>query len=279
MYKSRHSHGASVMIDSMILSLAALAALLPAALLPYRRDNQRPDQLFWTTAAVAIAGPVVASVSQLQGSWQTGFSTNLWISVAATMTIFVVAAVLLRHAWRLAPLLLPYLLLLGVLATAWSRSPGQVGLTSPAAGWLAAHIVASVATYGLATLAAVAGVAVLLQERAMKRKRPTALTHKLPSVSDASILQVRLLGAAAVVLTFGIVTGVAEEYLTTGQLLAFNHKILLTFLTLAVIVVLLVLHQRTGLRGQRAARLILLAYLLLTLAYPGVKFVTDVLLA
>jgi ABC-type uncharacterized transport system permease subunit len=265
--------------DFVILSLSALAALVPAALISYRRDSERPDQLFWATAAVAVAGPVVASVSRLQGSWQTGFSTNLWISIAATLVIFVVAAMLLRQAWRLAPLLLPYLFLLGVLATAWSKAPGQAALGATANGWLAAHIVASVATYGLATLAAVAGVAVLLQERAMKRKRPTALTHKLPSVSDASALQVRLLGAAAIVLTVGIVTGVAEEYLTTGQLLAFNHKVLLTFLTLAVIAVLLVLHRRTGLRGQRAARLILLAYLLLTLAYPGVKFVTDVLLA
>jgi len=32
-------------------------------------------------------------------------------------------------------------------------------------------------------------------------------------------------------------------------------------------------------RGRQAARGILLAYLLLTLAYPGVKFVTDVLMS
>ena len=31
--------------------------------------------------------------------------------------------------------------------------------------------------------------------------------------------------------------------------------------------------------GRRAARYVLVAYLLLTLGYPGVKFVTDVLLA
>ena len=267
------------MVESVILSLSALVALVPAALVPFRRDIQRPDVLFWATAAVAVAGSVVASVSRLQGSWQPGFSTTLWISIAATMVLFVVAAMLLHQAVRLAPLLMPYLVLLGILATAWSNAPGQVILKAPADGWLVAHIAASVATYGLATLAAVAGVAVLLQERAMKRKHPTALTHKLPSVSDASALQVRLLGAAAVVLVIGIVTGIAEEYVTRGQLLAFNHKILLTFLTLAVVAILLVLHQRTGLRGQRAARLILLAYLLLTLAYPGVKFVTDVLLA
>lgn len=279
MYKIRFSRIHSVMVESVILSLSALAALVPAALVSFRRDPQRPDMLFWATAMVAIAGSVVASVSHLQGSWQTGFSATLWVSIAVTMTLFVFAAALLRQASRLAPLLVPYLLLLGVLATAWSNAPGQMGLTAPTDGWLVAHIVTSVAAYGLATLAAVAGGAVLLQERAMKRKRPTALTHKLPSVSDASALQVRLLGAATVVLAIGIVTGAAEEYMTTGQLLVFNHKILLTFLMLAVIAVLLLLHRRTGLRGQRAARLILLAYLLLTLAYPGVKFVTDVLLA
>ena len=263
----------------MILNLSALAALVPAILLAYRRGGEHPDPLFWAAAAVAIAGAVTASVDRLQGTWQSGFATSLWISIAATLIVFAIVAAVLRQAWRLAPLLLPYLLLLGVLATAWSKAPGHVAVGAAANGWLAAHIFASVATYGLASLAAVAGAAVLLQERAMKRKQPTGLTHKLPSVSDASALQVRLLGAAAIVLAVGILTGVAEEYLNTGRLLAFNHKVLLTFLSLAVIVVLLVLHRRTGLRGQRAARLILLAYLLLTLAYPGVKFVTDVLLA
>jgi ABC-type uncharacterized transport system permease subunit len=46
-----------------------------------------------------------------------------------------------------------------------------------------------------------------------------------------------------------------------------------------VLLVLLWAHHRTGMRGRRAARGVLLAWLLLTLAYPGVKFVTDVLLA
>jgi ABC-type uncharacterized transport system permease subunit len=59
----------------------------------------------------------------------------------------------------------------------------------------------------------------------------------------------------------------------------FSHKTLLTMLAFLLIAGLLVLHNRTGVRGRRAARLVLLAYLLLTLGYPGVKFVTDVLMA
>ncbi len=143
---------------------------------------------------------------------------------------------------------------------------------------MSVHIALSVATYGLCTLAAMAAAAAVLQERALKRKRPTALTRALPSVSDASVLEVRLLGVSEAVLALGIATGMARQFLSSGQLLVFDHKTLLAFLAFAVIAVLLVLHRRSGLRGLRAARLILLAYLLLTLAYPGVKFVTDVLI-
>src|SRR5438552_975627 len=47
----------------------------------------------------------------------------------------------------------------------------------------------------------------------------------------------------------------------------------------ALVIALLIAHQRFGLRGRRAARLVLVAYILLSLAYLGVKFVTDVLIA
>jgi ABC-type uncharacterized transport system permease subunit len=68
------------------------------------------------------------------------------------------------------------------------------------------------------------------------------------------------------------------EWLETRVLLRPDHKTILSLLTFAVIALLLVLHHRGGLSGRRAARYVLVAYLLLTLAYPGVKFVTDVLI-
>ncbi|MCH8810113.1 MAG: cytochrome c biogenesis protein CcsA [Proteobacteria bacterium] len=95
---------------------------------------------------------------------------------------------------------------------------------------------------------------------------------------DASFLEVRLLGVSEAVLALGIATGMARQFLSSGRLLVFDHKTLLAILAFALIAVLLILHQRSGLRGQNAARLILVAYLLLTLAYLGVKFVTDVLI-
>jgi ABC-type uncharacterized transport system permease subunit len=52
----------------------------------------------------------------------------------------------------------------------------------------------------------------------------------------------------------------------------------LSLTAFVVILGLLLAHHISGLRGRSAARFVLLAYLLMTLGYPGVKFVTDILL-
>jgi len=266
------------MANSLLLSLSTLAALVPATLLPYRHASQSRDLAFWAVVAVALVGPAAYALAQFAGGWRTNLATALWVSIAASMVLFIVLVLATKAAWRLMPLLLPYLLALGLLATIWGSVPAQHGLLGPPDAWLVVHIAVSIATYALCTLAAVAAAAVFLQERALKRKAPNALSRRLPAVADASRLQVRLLAVSEAVLVLGIVTGMAKQYLETGALLEFDHKTLLVLLAFAVIGGLLILHQRTGLRGQRAARLLLLGYLLLTLAYPGVKFVTDVLI-
>lgn len=265
------------MANNTVLSLTALLALVPASLLPYRRTAARPDLLFWALLAVAVAGPAVASLVQFAGSWQTGLAGALWISTTASAALFAVLAGLSRDAWRLAPLLLPYLCLLAALAVIWGRVPPQSEIAAAPGAWLAVHIVVSVATYALSTLAAVASCAVLVQERALKRKQPGPLSRNLPAIVDAERLELRLLMVAELVLGAGIVTGVALQYLASGEPLAFDHKTVLSLLAFAIIGALLVLQLKSGLRGRRAARLVLAAYLLLTLAYPGVKLVTDVL--
>jgi hypothetical protein len=251
------------MANNLVLGLTALLALLPASLLPYRRRGGGRDMVFWALLAVALAGPAVYSLVQLGGPWKTGLAMALWLSIAISLAIFAGLAALTREGWR---------------AVVWGQVPERHPLAAAPEAWLVVHILASLGTYGLATVAAVAGAAVFLQERALKRKQPTSLTGLLPSIAGGEALELRLLAAAELVLGLGIVTGMALQVLTTDRLLLFDHKTLLSLLAFAVIGALLILRHRSGLRGRRAARLVLLAYLLLTLAYPGVKFVTDVLL-
>lgn len=263
---------------NLVLGLSALVALIPASLMPLRRQPGR-DLVYWCLVAVAVVGPVLWTVLQLHGAWRTGFSMALWATIAVSMLIFAVLSALTRHVWRLTPLMLPYMLVLAVAATIWQHAPERPLTGAAPAGWLQVHILTSLATYGFFTIAAVAGLAVFLQERALKAKRPSRLTGHLPSVADGEALQVRLLVASEVILGLGLLSGMATEYLESGALIRFEHKTLLSSLAFLVIAALLAAHYRTGVRGRRAARLVLVAYLLLTLAYPGVKFVTDVIMA
>ncbi len=262
---------------TLLLSISALVALVPAAVLPYRRRPGR-DMLFWLLLAVAVAGPLLWVWVTFLPGWRTGLAAALWATVTATLVLFALAAVVTRDGWRLAALLLPYLFILGILATIWQDQPERPLETAAPAAWVQLHIVFSVITYAVLTLAAVAGLAGYLQDRALKTKRSNMLVGRMPSIADAEMLQVRLLGVCAAVMGLGLLSGMTIQYFNSGDLLIFDHKTLFSLATFAVIVGLLAAHWRSGVRGRRAARMVLLAYLLLTLAYPGVKFVNDVLI-
>ena len=265
------------MENATLYSLSTLLSLVPAACVAFRRRPAR-DTVFWLVSAVAVAGPLAWSIVLLSGAWRTGLSTSLWVTIAAVMVLYGVLAAMTREVWRLAPLLLPYLILLGVVAAIWGQAPERPLAAQAPLAWIEAHILFSVLTYGVLTLAAVAGVAVFLQERAMKNRRPTRVTALLPSVAAAENMQVRLLIATEIVLGLGLATGMASQYLETGTLLEISHKTLLSIVAFLVIGALLIIHFRTGMRGRRASRYILIAYLMVTLGYPGVKFVTDVVI-
>jgi ABC-type uncharacterized transport system permease subunit len=266
------------MIQDHILGVAALAAQLPPALLVLRRQAGR-DASFWLVLAVAVAGPFAWVMAQEGGTWRTGFSITLGVTVTVSMALFALVAALSRHGWRLSPLVALYMVCLCGLALAWQHAPEEQlrSLAHPA--WMHTHIVVSVITYALVTLAGVAALAAILQERALKAKRPNRLTRLLPSVADSEVLLVRLLGLGEGVLALGLVTGMGLQYRESGSLLVFDHKTVLTVAAFAVIGGLLVAHYRFGVRGRLAARIVMVAYLLLTLGYPGVKFVTDVLMS
>jgi len=263
---------------SLALNLFALVALLPAAMATLRPDGRR-DGAFWAGVALAVAGSSVWALASVSEGWQTSLSAALWVSIAASTALFAVVAAATTQAWRLASLLLPFLAALGLLASMvrWVEVPLPLAVSAPAA-WLDIHIVVSVMTYAMLTMAAVASLATFLQERALKHKSPSRLTRHLPSVADAERLAGHLLMAGEAILGLGLATGMALQYFESGSFLVFSHKVLLSLLAFGLIGLLLIGHRICGVRGRLAARVVMLSYLLLTLAYPGVKFVTQVLL-
>ena len=268
-------------IPGPIPGIAAVLGLVPLTLIAFRaipQDRPGPAPLFWLTLAVAVFFPVQWAVLQVASGWSTGLSVALTVTVAACLIAFTVLCMVSPPAWRLARLLLPYLLALSLLAAAAHlRGLGHFVAGAPLL-WLDFHIVISLATYAMVTLAAVAALAGMIQERALKSKRPTWFSRALPAVAESELLEIRLLALSEAVLGAGLMSGMALLYHETGAALRFDHKTLLSVATFLVIGALLIARARSGVRGRAAARLVLAAYLLLTLAYIGVKFVREVLL-
>lgn len=264
------------MQTGFMFGLTAIAAIVPSVAVSWRPGFSR-DPLFWVAGVIACAGATNAVVARSYDAWQADFATTIWVTVAATMALFLIAAAIFQSVWRLSPLLSIYMLVLALIALGWQHAPAMP-TRFDAGGWLVVHIVLAVTTYGLTTLAAVAALAAFMQERALKRKQKPLLDGVLPAITECDKLETRFLTMGEVILGLGLATGIAVNLVEHGTPLPFDHKTVFTIAAFVTIGILLFAQARHGLRGRRAARFVLLAYLLITLGYPGVKFVTDVLL-
>jgi ABC-type uncharacterized transport system permease subunit len=263
------------------IAIAALLALPPLGVSAWRGSDGRPI-VFWPALLVALAGTASLLGFEARRGLPTGFGDALWLSVAACLVVYALAATFSREVRRLAIFLVPFLVISGLIGTVWlggdGAETGRVLRPEVASIWVAIHVGASLATYALVTLAGGAGIAILIQERAIKRKAKGALSARLPSVAACERLELWLLIGAAVVLGAGIATGMAWSYLRGSSLLPVDHKSVLAVVAFGLILAVLALHRLTGLRGRSAARWVLGASLAMILAYPGVKFVSEVLL-
>jgi len=261
--------------NSIWPQILALSAVVPVGLCGV--VGGAASRWFWGLAVFAAAVVSLLVGYRMIDGWSTGFSTSLWV-ISATIMVLLPAIALAYPASRsLAVFAAGYSALLGLLALVWSGDAERTLATSAPDTWIVVHIVSAVVTFGLVTHAAFAGVAVWLRERALKRRQYVAWIDSLPPVADAEALQFRLLQIATILFVLGVASGMSIAYFESGLVLPVDHKSLLALVAFAALGAMLVAHQRFGLRGRRAVRLVLAGQLLLTFAYPGVKFVTDVL--
>jgi ABC-type uncharacterized transport system permease subunit len=235
--------------------------------------------LFWLNLFIATLFAGAAALRLAGPHWSAALGVDLWVTVTATLVLFTLVCFRNRQARSLSLLVMPYLLLLGVMAC-FTASLANVAVSEDApTGWISVHILVSVILLGLLTLSAAAALASFIQSRALKTKHPNALSRLLPPVSDSERLYEGLLIVSEVVLAVGVATGMATEFAETGRLLIFDHKTLFSLLAFVLIGGLVAGRRWGGVRGQMAVRLLLVAYSFVLLGYFGVKFVKQVLLS
>ena len=114
------------------------------------------------------------------------------------------------------------------------------------------------------------------QDHALRRRHLGGLVRLLPPLTQMETLLFRTLWAGFVLLGLTLLTGVLFVDDLFGQ--GLGHKTVLSILSWAVLALLLFGRWRWGWRGPRAAKLTLLAMILLLLAFFGSKFVYELVL-
>jgi ABC-type uncharacterized transport system permease subunit len=141
---------------------------------------------------------------------------------------------------------------------------------------LDAHILLSVLSYSLMTIAALLALVLAWQNRRLHNHQPGGPLRALPPLLTIERLLFRFLAAGFVLLSAGLVLGFIYVDNILAQHLA--HKTVFSLVAWVVYAVLLWGHFRRGWRGRIAAWWALGGFCSLMLAFWGTKFVLEVLL-
>lgn len=139
-------------------------------------------------------------------------------------------------------------------------------------GWIFVHIVLIFTGYAGLFLSFGASLLYLVQERALKSKRPTARLTWLPALQTIDDIGYHALLFGFPFMTFGIVTGsvlLIEKY---GPMFFMDPKIVLSLLMWAVYLLLLYTRWSSGWRGRRAAVLATFAFVVAIGAWAANNF-------
>ena len=245
-------------------------------------SGQRTTMVFLTLVSLVIVAV------RLAGGWDRSPGTILWVVLACSFVIFIVAGLMkspqiLRVFPALDPLMLGFAVLFSLLAVLSDWMTWSVGANQPLEyldGMTQVHIAVSVSAYALAVLAAVAAVAVVLRVRALKQVSEQGshpVIAQLPSLFEAEQILILMLKATAGVLLVGIVTGGYDSWQQTGDILTWTHKTILSLLSFFVVSLMLAVHSRVGIYGRRAVQGGILIFVMMSLSVPGVKVISWLL--
>jgi len=123
--------------------------------------------------------------------------------------------------------------------------------------WLVVHIILVLAGYAALLLTAVASVFYLIQERRLKSKRLGTLFEKLPPLATLDNLITGSMGLGFVFLTLGVVFGVMWAFIESGTRWFGDTRVVLSFFTWFLCLVMIFLRASAGWRGRKAAMMAL----------------------
>lgn len=256
----------------MELVLIALACYAGSALLAWRRTL--PLAVERALAAAALLLHALA----LSDHVFRGGAITLGVNEALSLFSWQSALLLWCLCWRepLRALGMAVYPAAGIAAVAAMLWPTPVSNVIVGDWKIRTHVVLSLLSAGLLTLAAVHAALLAAQERLLHGHRLTRLTRALPPIQTMERLLFQLIGIGFLLLSLTLLSGLWFVSDWLAQHLA--HKTVLSVSAWLIFGVLLWGRLRHGWRGRTAIRWTLAGYLTLVLAYFGSKLILEQIL-
>src|SRR5437867_11778637 len=137
--------------------------------------------------------------------------------------------------------------------------------------WIYIHTPLVFLGYAALFIAFAAAIMYLIQERELKSKHPTRFHNRLPSLEVCDDLAYRSLAIGFPLITLGIVSGALWAQSVWG-IWASDAKVLLSFLTWFVYLVLIHYRLIAGWRGKRAAYLSIVGFIGVIITFVGANY-------
>ncbi|MBI4460390.1 MAG: cytochrome c biogenesis protein CcsA [Acidobacteria bacterium] len=188
--------------------------------------------------------------------------TNL--QEAASLAAFLLAGAFLLVYWRyrfqsISVFVFPLVFVL-TLTAALGRNPSYAEIPLLRTTWLYLHVSLIVLGNTAFFLTFIAGVMYLIQERALKSKKPR-LFYRLPPLETIDDLAYKSLAIGFPFITLGIISGAVWASAVWGPEWPLDPKIAWSFLTWLIYLFLLFARWSAGWRGRKAAYFAILGFL------------------
>lgn len=265
--------------------ISALASLLYIAATALALTAIEPNPVLRTTrarraAVIGLAAGLVHAVALYTQFRSMPFSALHFFAAASLVAMLVGVLSSALVAWRSAALFGVVtwpLAAASLIAAAVVGSPANGSAGSNAVSWqIALHAALAIIAYATLSMAALVAVGLVVQERALRHRRVSAVVAGLPPLAAAELLLYRLLGTGFVLLTLALLSGLLfiDDWFTQHLV----HKTVLSIAAWIVLTVLLWGRWRLGWRGRPAAWAVIAAMVLLLLGFFGSKFVLELVL-
>jgi len=262
--------GVNIMLFKLTLLLYAVATLL--YLISVVVNKTGGDRWARWIFILGFAGHTVTLVSRF---YEAGYTpvTNLheslsffaW-SIAGTFLFF-------DRRLRMTVLATTTSTLVLVLMLFGSLMPMGIQTLNPALDslWLPVHICLAFLGNAVFTVAFVAAVFYLLQERMLKSKKFSALYYRLPALDTLDMINYRCLTIGFPLMTMGIISGAVWAEAAWGTYWSWDPKESWALITWFLYAALLHGRLTTGWRGRRAAILAIVGFAFLLFTFLGVN--------